>query len=121
MSASNAVTKNDLKAILEELPMGQQAADFVVEQGTSGIWTYRKWNSGIAECWGRTSISSLTTNVALPFTLANTTYETQVTLINNSNNATNITAITSYASSISIGVNTVPSGGARLFVIGRWK
>ena len=26
-------------------------ADYVVEQGTSGIWTYRKWNSGIAECW----------------------------------------------------------------------
>lgn len=29
-------------------------SDWVVEQGTSGIWTYRKWNSGIAECWGRT-------------------------------------------------------------------
>ena len=27
-------------------------ADFVVEQGTSGIWEYRKWYSGIAECWG---------------------------------------------------------------------
>ena len=27
-------------------------ADYVVEQGTSGIWTYRKWNSGLAECWG---------------------------------------------------------------------
>ena len=27
--------------------------DFVVEQGTSGIWNYRKWASGIAECWGR--------------------------------------------------------------------
>ena len=26
-------------------------ADYVVEQGTSGIWTYRKWNSGVAECW----------------------------------------------------------------------
>lgn len=26
--------------------------DYIVEQGTSGIWTYRKWNSGIAECWG---------------------------------------------------------------------
>ena len=26
--------------------------DYVVQQGTSGIWTYRKWNSGIAECWG---------------------------------------------------------------------
>lgn len=29
--------------------------DWVVEQGTSGIWTYRKWNSGIAECWGKYS------------------------------------------------------------------
>ena len=35
-------------------------SDFVVEQGTSGIWTYRKWNSGIAECWG----TSNQTNVA---------------------------------------------------------
>lgn len=26
--------------------------DYIVEQGTSGIWTYRKWNSGLAECWG---------------------------------------------------------------------
>lgn len=25
--------------------------DYVVAQGTSGGWTYRKWNSGIAECW----------------------------------------------------------------------
>lgn len=26
--------------------------DYIVEQGVSGIWTYRKWNSGLAECWG---------------------------------------------------------------------
>lgn len=26
-------------------------SDYVVEWGTSGIWIYRKWNSGIAECW----------------------------------------------------------------------
>lgn len=36
---------------------GEALADFIVEQGTSGIWTYRKWNSGIAECWGTTSKS----------------------------------------------------------------
>lgn len=30
-------------------------ADYVVETGTSGIWTYRKWASGIAECWGNTT------------------------------------------------------------------
>lgn len=28
------------------------AIDKIVEQGTSGIWTYRKYESGIAECWG---------------------------------------------------------------------
>ena len=26
--------------------------DYIVEQGTSDDWYYRKWNSGIAECWG---------------------------------------------------------------------
>lgn len=26
-------------------------ADYVTEQGTSGNWQYRKWNSGVAECW----------------------------------------------------------------------
>lgn len=37
---------------------GSTLADFVVEQGTSGIWTYRKWYSGIAECWGTTASAS---------------------------------------------------------------
>ena len=31
---------------------GQGLDDYVIEQGTSGIWTYRKWHSGMAECWG---------------------------------------------------------------------
>ena len=26
----------------------------VVETGTDGIWTYRKWPDGTAECWGKT-------------------------------------------------------------------
>lgn len=26
--------------------------DYVTEEGTSGIWTYRKWKSGKKECWG---------------------------------------------------------------------
>ena len=28
--------------------------DIIIEKGTSGIWTYRKWKSGVAECWGKT-------------------------------------------------------------------
>lgn len=30
-------------------------ADHVIEYGTSGMWSYRKWSSGTAECWGITS------------------------------------------------------------------
>lgn len=69
--SSETITRNDLTAILNEVlpnpadmtPQEVQdfvdglnissinAVDYIVEQGTSGIWTYRKWNSGIAECW----------------------------------------------------------------------
>lgn len=38
---------------------GNAVADYIVEQGVSGIWTYRKWNSGIAECWARFDSSSV--------------------------------------------------------------
>ena len=35
--------------LLEDL-----GADYIVEQGTIGIiWAYRKWASGVAECWGQ--------------------------------------------------------------------
>ena len=31
---------------------GGAITDFPIEEGTDGIWSYRKWHSGIAECWG---------------------------------------------------------------------
>lgn len=37
-------------------------ADYVVEYGTSGIWTYKKWASGDAECWGTKTASFTQTN-----------------------------------------------------------
>lgn len=39
-----------------------KSVDYIVDQGTSGIWTYRKWNSGIAECWGTYTYSATITN-----------------------------------------------------------
>lgn len=62
-----------------------QDRDYIVEQGTSGGWTYRKWNSGISECWGRFNaslswsaytVSGLYYNstawvIAFPFTITN--------------------------------------------------
>lgn len=32
----------------------------VEEEYTEGIWTVRKWKSGIAECWGYTATTSIT-------------------------------------------------------------
>lgn len=53
--SSEVITRNDLENILNEIVSVR--TDYIVEQGTSGIWTYRKWNSGIAECWGEYSYS----------------------------------------------------------------
>ena len=33
---------------------GEQQKDMIVEQGTSGIWTYKKYSSGTIECWTTT-------------------------------------------------------------------
>ena len=33
------------------------AIDYVVEQGKNGIWTYTKWASGKAECWGTSNVT----------------------------------------------------------------
>ena len=38
---------------MSELLKDMGINDYIVEQGTSGIWTYRKWSSGVAECWAK--------------------------------------------------------------------
>lgn len=40
---------------------GGNTVPTIVAQGTSGIWTYRKWSDGTAECWGK---KDFTVNVA---------------------------------------------------------
>lgn len=86
MSTGNTITKTDLKNILEQtIPtvdhVKEQLADYVEERGTSGIWHYRKWNSGDVDLWGRWSgtltnyatVNSWygynTGSIALPFTV----------------------------------------------------
>lgn len=59
-------------------------SDFVVEQGTDGIWTYRKWNNGNVELFGRIEGSSkeIGSNymyVTFPFYFQNTNYSVQIT------------------------------------------
>lgn len=61
-SGQTTITADNLNAIQDELVrLGgggtSPVTDYVVAQGTSGIWTYRKWNSGIAECWTTSSLN----------------------------------------------------------------
>lgn len=65
--------------------------DYVVEYGVNDIWTYQKWRSGIARCWGTLKISTAvsskidesqlynsttaTERVRYPFTFKNTPSE----------------------------------------------
>lgn len=62
-------------------------ADFVVQQGVSGYWTYRKWSSGIAECWGEIPSGSKSLQVTfwvnLPFSFSNINYIPTITPANN--------------------------------------
>lgn len=54
--------------------------DYVIDEGTSGNWTYRKWASGVAECWARfgfwnetisnDQIKRLHYNISFPFEFA---------------------------------------------------
>lgn len=61
-SGQTAITADNLNAIQDELIRVGGAgtlpvADYVIEQGTSGVWFYRKWNSGFAECWTHSDIT----------------------------------------------------------------
>lgn len=48
-----------LKSILQRLGV---IADYVVEQGESGIWTYKKWASGYCELVGRRDVTFVSGN-----------------------------------------------------------
>ena len=50
--------------------------DYVLDQGTSGIWTYRKWAGGVAECWGEVTVNTAITEKLGAMAFAITPYFT---------------------------------------------
>lgn len=86
VDCEDALTAPDMSAqevddFIDSIGGGDPIADVVVEQGVDGIWTYRKWSSGIAECWASYSYGSIsaggpiggyyygfTSAIAFPFT-----------------------------------------------------
>ena len=53
-NVSGALTATGAVAMPSGMTIGGSTiGDFVVAQGKIDMWTYRKWNSGLAECWGK--------------------------------------------------------------------
>lgn len=59
-----------------QIYIGGNPVSVIEEEGTSGIWTYRKWSSGICEYWGKEQGFTLDNGVhrspPAPFTVVNT-------------------------------------------------
>lgn len=56
-STTDTYSCNYINEAINEL-----SVDYIVEQGTSDIWSYRKWNSGLVECWTTTPVKFTFTN-----------------------------------------------------------
>lgn len=110
--------------------------DAVIEQGTSGIWTYRKWNSGQCDLWGNANFKPTSStawggiyysdliSVSLPFTVNNgvlsgtgsdNVFWIVNAFVNPSTTAVSFRAVRPEAFS------TTTSYGVRLTVHGTWK
>ena len=110
--------------------------DFVCEQGTDGIWTYRKWDSGVAECWGNYSVNNVTAGATFS-PLAVRTFSGYITLPSGLfisapqafasgqwGSAYSIVSVNSTtATSITLSLMSVSAGNltAKLYAVGNWK
>lgn len=132
--------QNDLSVAGNITLDGSQLVDFVVQAGASGIWTYRKWASGIAECWGTVAPAahSITTAWGSLFikdnAIARTSYPfsftdvpvVSMTLYNTSGNCwyytgTQGTNALTPAFGLARGTSGSVTTGAQITAIGRWK
>ena len=97
LSVGGALTVNDGKGtnttynVANEITTLRNSVshDYIVAQGTSGIWFYRKWNSGLAEFWGGKQVSgkgSVTAPaVDFPFALTSLLYKSASAIYSSGN------------------------------------
>lgn len=114
------------------------SSEYIIEEGTNGIWTYRMWNSGISECWGKQSISvttSTSNNGYYTGSVNNLQYPSNLFIsapvLNCTLKASSFpghlfidgTESSSYTGTISIAAhsNTTVNGYIHLNAKGRWK
>lgn len=115
--------------------MDYLADNSIVEQGTDGDWTYRKWSNGTAECWLKKSFSVTIATVATSWhrgQINNTSIPSGLFIesplcIATSNNSTYWVGVNGVSTSI-IGniyiydvVNGTSTVWLSVYLIGKWK
>ena len=143
-TAFNDMTSQEVEDFVDGLNYtGLNVVDYIVDQGTNGIWIYRKWNSGIAECWGEyTFTSSVNTlwvtpiyvsdNVPrqnYPFTFVSVPMEwasvspsqNACWLYHESSGASNTTTQTAIYKPIKVSAFSSNTFKIRYYVVGRWR
>ncbi len=62
---SEDMTSQEVSDFVDSLDVHcERAVDYIIEQGTSGNWKYRKWASGKIEAWGYQTYSSIAINIS---------------------------------------------------------
>lgn len=123
--------------VIDSSSNGNHLSDFVVDQGATSDWSYRKWNSGIAECWRNVSVNPTTVNglnsvtVNLPFTFADTNFVVTATpakcglLVDRYGDCETNNSMTHTTSSFILSYNyahgTIYTTSFNVMVKGRWK
>lgn len=122
-----------VKILLAKI-LGVIKADYIIEEGTSGDWRWRKWNSGTAECWRNYSGNHSTTGAvmggyygSISFTFPSI-FITEPTVVASGRMGTGVCMVCARdASSTSVTCHyfTNQSGSltviTRLYAVGRWK
>ncbi len=118
-----------------QIYIGGNPVSVIEEEGTSGIWYYRKWSSGIAECWGQPSKSVASSGTFLGANAYSGNFElpsglfVSVDSANANPRVGSGYAIPAYISTTptSVGVDALSNASgtndfsAYIFVRGRWK
>jgi hypothetical protein len=65
--SSSAVTNFINELNVSGASINTTQADWVVEQGVNGIWTWRKWQSGLCDLWGRYTVNEAPYNTTVAF------------------------------------------------------
>lgn len=108
--------------------LNKENTDYIIEQGTSGGFTWEKWKSGKAVCYSKITVSSeadpanvYSVQCNLPFEFADTDYYVFVTAYQDTGTGANMYQYYKpTTSSFWIG-SDLPSKIANVKVVGKWK